>query len=206
MRQRALYTQEYRSGHNEAVLKTVRPKATGVRIPLPAPKIRTLLVGVLYFLLRYERILTPICDSPSRRMGFAYSTRRSKSSLFRRRVWVSSSKTNIPLPAPIKMVYSLRVDLFLLPRSEWPNPKGSHTAKGEYPSSKLFIFDDFKLVINALIGNRAVFVVVITDEETNKTITFDTGQRIFCFGKDNTFFPIYLPSAFLCIFSSWVWR
>ena len=30
--------QEYRSGHNEAVLKTVRPKATGVRIPLPAPK------------------------------------------------------------------------------------------------------------------------------------------------------------------------
>ena len=29
--------QEYRSGHNEAVLKTVRPKATGVRIPLPAP-------------------------------------------------------------------------------------------------------------------------------------------------------------------------
>ena len=32
------YMQEYRSGHNEAVLKTVRPKATGVRIPLPAPK------------------------------------------------------------------------------------------------------------------------------------------------------------------------
>ena len=30
--------QEYRSGHNEAVLKTVRPKATGVRIPLPPPK------------------------------------------------------------------------------------------------------------------------------------------------------------------------
>ncbi len=29
--------QEYRSGHNEAVLKTVRPKVTGVRIPLPAP-------------------------------------------------------------------------------------------------------------------------------------------------------------------------
>ena len=33
-----IYTQAYRSGHNEAVLKTVRPKATGVRIPLPAPK------------------------------------------------------------------------------------------------------------------------------------------------------------------------
>ena len=30
--------QEYRSGHNEAVLKTVCPKGTGVRIPLPAPK------------------------------------------------------------------------------------------------------------------------------------------------------------------------
>ena len=33
-----IYTQEYRSGHNEAVLKTVCPKGTGVRIPLPAPK------------------------------------------------------------------------------------------------------------------------------------------------------------------------
>ena len=32
-----IYTQAYRSGHNEAVLKTVRPKATGVRIPQPAP-------------------------------------------------------------------------------------------------------------------------------------------------------------------------
>ncbi len=35
--------QEYRSGHNEAVLKTVRPKATGVRIPLPAPNKRVAL-------------------------------------------------------------------------------------------------------------------------------------------------------------------
>ena len=64
-----IYKQEYRSGHNEAVLKTVRPKATGVRIPLPAP---------------------------------------------------------------IKMVYSLRVDLFLLPQSEGTNPKGSHTAGTEH--------------------------------------------------------------------------
>ena len=64
-----IYTQEYRSGHNEAVLKTVCPKGTGVRIPLPAP---------------------------------------------------------------IKMVYSLRVDLFLLPQSEGTNPKGSHTAAAEY--------------------------------------------------------------------------
>ena len=62
--------QEYRSGHNEAVLKTVRPKATGVRIPLPAPKIKhQSLRLVLLFLLRYERILTPLCDSTSRRMG-----------------------------------------------------------------------------------------------------------------------------------------
>ena len=40
------YMQEYRSGHNEAVLKTVCPKGTGVRIPLPAPiKIGLLLAG-----------------------------------------------------------------------------------------------------------------------------------------------------------------
>ena len=32
-----LNTQGYRSGHNEAVLKTVWPKATRVRIPPPAP-------------------------------------------------------------------------------------------------------------------------------------------------------------------------
>ena len=64
-----IYKQEYRSGHNEAVLKTVCPKGTGVRIPLPAP---------------------------------------------------------------IKMVYSLRVDLFLLPQSEGTNPKGSHTAGTEH--------------------------------------------------------------------------
>ena len=71
-----IYMQEYRSGHNEAVLKTVRPKATGVRIPLPAP---------------------------------------------------------------IKMVYSLRVDLFLLPQSEGTNPKGSHTAGTEHTTrNRLF--------------------------------------------------------------------
>ena len=69
--------QEYRSGHNEAVLKTVCPKGTGVRIPLPAP---------------------------------------------------------------IKMVYSLRVDLFLLPQSEGTKPRSrsetgaSHTAGTEQTS------------------------------------------------------------------------
>ena len=41
--------QEYRSGHNEAVLKTVRPKATGVRIPLPAPKKKIHPLGGSFF-------------------------------------------------------------------------------------------------------------------------------------------------------------
>ena len=42
----------------------------------PSPKSS---VVFLFLWLRYERILTPLCDSPSRRMGFAYPTRRSKS-------------------------------------------------------------------------------------------------------------------------------
>ena len=75
-------TQEYRSGHNEAVLKTVCPKGTGVRIPLPAPKMKhQSLRLVLLFLLRYEWILTPLCGSPSRRMGFAFERKPSGSSL-----------------------------------------------------------------------------------------------------------------------------
>ena len=71
-----VYMQEYRSGHNEAVLKTVCPKGTGVRIPLPAP---------------------------------------------------------------IKMVYSLRVDLFLLAQSEGTDSRSqsetgsSHTAGTKQP-------------------------------------------------------------------------
>jgi hypothetical protein len=36
---------------------------------------------VLLFLLRYERILTPLCDSPSRRMGFAFERKPSGSLL-----------------------------------------------------------------------------------------------------------------------------
>ena len=61
-----LNMQEYRSGHNEAVLKTVRPKATGVRIPLPAPTKR-------------EHLSTDKCSLfvyPSRRLGI--SSRRSR--------------------------------------------------------------------------------------------------------------------------------
>ena len=77
--------QEYRSGHNEAVLKTVCPKGTGVRIPLPAPNKRTTeptKLGCFLFLWHwYERILTPLCDSPSRRMGFAFERKPSVSSL-----------------------------------------------------------------------------------------------------------------------------
>ena len=61
----------------------------------------------------YERIWTALCDSLSRRMGFAYPTRRSKSSLFRRRVWVSSSKTNTPLPSlPYKLEFVLLSNQF----------------------------------------------------------------------------------------------
>ena len=62
-----------------------------------------LVVGALIF-AGNERILTPLCDSQSRRMGFAYPTRRSKSSLFRRRVWVSSPKVNTPLPSLLYML------------------------------------------------------------------------------------------------------
>ena len=53
--------------------------------------VNTILAPSSIPLFLLERILTPLCDSLSRRMGFAYPIRRSKSSLFRRRVWVSSS-------------------------------------------------------------------------------------------------------------------
>ena len=92
-----IYMQEYRSGHNEAVLKTVRPKATGVRIPLPAPKNKDTPCGCPLFFATVRGSRTPLCDSLSRKMGFAYPTRRSKSSLFRCRVWVSSPLVNTPL-------------------------------------------------------------------------------------------------------------
>ena len=131
-------TEGYRSGHNEAVLKTVCPKGTGVRIPLPAPKnkdtppgcplffatvrgdelsfatrngefayrrhgayleeqtlrgicvarrclsqvtlcgtLSTILTPSSIPLFLLERILTPLCDSPSRRMGFAFERKPS---------------------------------------------------------------------------------------------------------------------------------
>ena len=43
------HTQAYRSGHNEAVLKTVCLTGTGVRIPQPAPKNTNFSVGVFLF-------------------------------------------------------------------------------------------------------------------------------------------------------------
>ena len=54
-------TQEYRSGHNEAVLKTVCPKGTGVRIPLPAPKNKDTPCGCPLFFatVRGSRIRSP---------------------------------------------------------------------------------------------------------------------------------------------------
>ena len=92
-----IYMQEYRSGHNEAVLKTVCPKGTGVRIPLPAPIKMVYSLRVDLFLLPQSEALESALRANSRGEGFAYPTRRSKSSLFRRRVWVSSSETNISL-------------------------------------------------------------------------------------------------------------
>ena len=80
-------------------LKTVCPKGTGVRIPLPAPKNKDTPCGCPLFFATVRGSRTPLCESCARRMGFAYPTRRSKSSLFRRRVWVSSAETNTPLPS-----------------------------------------------------------------------------------------------------------
>ena len=54
-----IYMQEYRSGHNEAVLKTVRPKATGVRIPLPAPKNKDTPCGCPLFFPQLEALERP---------------------------------------------------------------------------------------------------------------------------------------------------
>ena len=76
------------------------PKRHGGSNPSSCAKNEAPILAVGAFIFAWnEWILTPLCDSPSRRMGFAYPTRRSKSSLFRRRVWVSSPKVNTPLPS-----------------------------------------------------------------------------------------------------------
>ena len=58
------------TGHVE--LKTVCPKGTGVRIPLPAPKNKDTPCGCPLFFATVRGSRTPLCDSPSRRMGFAF--------------------------------------------------------------------------------------------------------------------------------------
>ena len=64
------HTQAYRSGHNEAVLKTVCLTGTGVRIPQPAPKNKDTPCGCPLFFATVRGSRTPLCDSPSRRMGY----------------------------------------------------------------------------------------------------------------------------------------
>ena len=85
------HTQAYRSGHNEAVLKTVCLTGTGVRIPQPAPKNTNFSVGVfLFFVLNLcavtmgeERKTVDNCFSRTKstkqremKQGYALSTFR----------------------------------------------------------------------------------------------------------------------------------
>ena len=84
-------TQAYRSGHNEAVLKTVCLTGTGVRIPQPAPKNTNFSVGVFLFFVFYlcavtmgeERKTVDNCFSRTKstkqremKQGYALSTFR----------------------------------------------------------------------------------------------------------------------------------
>ena len=62
-------TQEYRSGHNEAVLKTVRPKATGVRIPLPAPIKMVYSLWVDLFYCHSQRLSNPLSERTREEKG-----------------------------------------------------------------------------------------------------------------------------------------
>ena len=68
----------------------------GVRIPIPLPE-RSTAKAVLFF--RSGRGIEDSHHS-AEGAGFAYPDRRSKSSLFRRREWVSSPKANTPIPRP----------------------------------------------------------------------------------------------------------
>ena len=93
-------------------MKTVCPKGTGVRIPLPAPNKRTTepkKLGCFLFLWHwYERILTPLCDSTSRRMGFAFERKPSGSLLTSGGAKKSSPEANTPLPSlPYKLEFVL---------------------------------------------------------------------------------------------------
>ena len=70
-----------RSGHNEAVLKTVCPKGTGVRIPLPAPIKMVYSLWVDLFLLPHSEALESALRANSRGEGFAFERKPSGSLL-----------------------------------------------------------------------------------------------------------------------------
>ncbi len=119
-----IYLQEYRSGHNEAVLKTVRPKATGVRIPLPAPKQKDTHSGVLLLWHRKSQTRTTLRQE----QGFAYPERRSKSSLFRRRGRVFSLCENSGFPILVMGIFIWwREALALEQALAYASAAGSHT-------------------------------------------------------------------------------
>jgi len=125
--------------------------------PLPAPKNTNFSVGVfLFFVLNLcavttgeERKTVDNCFSRTKstkqremKQGYALSTFRLcdlTGHVELKTVCPKGTGVRIPLPAPIKMVYSLRVDLFLLPQSEGTNPKGSHTAGTQHTTrNRLF--------------------------------------------------------------------
>ena len=70
----------------------------------PSPKSS---VVFLFLWLRYERILTPLCDSSSRRMGFAFERKPSGSLLTSGGAKKSSPEANTPLPS---LLYKLEFD------------------------------------------------------------------------------------------------
>ena len=110
--------QEYRSGHNEAVLKTVCPKGTGVRIPLPAPNKRTTepkKLGCFFVSLALvredlNRPLRVLCSQNGVRI---WAVERVKLAC-KRQGEKSSSETNTPLPAPKNTNFSVGVFLFFV--------------------------------------------------------------------------------------------
>ena len=66
------HTQAYRSGHNEAVLKTVCLTGTGVRIPQPAPTKMVYSLRVDLFLLPQSEALESALRANTRGEGFAF--------------------------------------------------------------------------------------------------------------------------------------
>ena len=75
------HMQAYRSGHNEAVLKTVCLTGTGVRIPQPAPIKMVYSLWVDLFLLPQSEALESALRANSRGEGFAFERKPSGSLL-----------------------------------------------------------------------------------------------------------------------------